>query len=108
MRDTDSSVPLEVPWVFDATWIVWGYLRFANPKPQPANSKVLNIGWAWTPELATWIETGKGIVNIDGLGCIPGLTQKEVLAAGAERLHQISWGLAGRYRKVLLGLIENE
>jgi len=113
LQQLTDSTPLEVPWVFDAAWVIWAYLRFGDVKPASAGGsgssiRTLKIGWAWTPELAQWIETGKGTVSIDGLGRVPGLSPRAVLLSAADRLDTISWGLAGRYRKVLLNTVAQD
>jgi hypothetical protein len=93
-----------VPWVFDAAWGIWAYLKFAPHKPAPVDSSIraLKIGWAWTEEIEKWIENGKGTVSIDSLGRVASLSPRTVLLAAADRFESISWGLAGRYRKVML------
>lgn len=66
---------------------------------------VVSISWTATPALDAWIESGGGAVAVQGLGRVPGLAAASVLQAAADRLEVISWGLAARYRRVLLGLI---
>lgn len=66
---------------------------------------VVSISWTATPALDAWIEKGGGAVAVQGLGRVPGIAAESVLQAAADRLEVISWGLAARYRRVLLGLI---
>lgn len=45
-----------------------------------------------------------GTLTIQGVGTLGSLTPRDVLVSSANSLDLISWGLAGRYKEVLLGL----
>lgn len=101
----DTSTPPELVWLFDAALCMWAVLELGEMHD---GDLAVSISWTATPALDAWIENGAGAVAIQGLGRVPGLAAESVLQAAADRLEVISWGLAARYRRVLLGLISQE
>ncbi len=84
----DTSTPPEAVWIFDAALCLWA-LEVGEGDGVP-------VSWVPSAALEGWIETGAGTLSLPGDG--------GVLQAAADRLGALSWGIAARYRRVLLEL----
>lgn len=96
----DCSTPPEAVWLFDAALCMWAVLELAGLP----DGEVISISWTSTPAVEEWVESGVGSLAIQGVA----LDGRAVLQATADRLGALSWGLAARYRRVLLGLAQGQ
>ncbi|KAL1406153.1 hypothetical protein Q8F55_007837 [Vanrija albida] len=99
------DTPPEVVWTFDAALCMWAVLRLSDVATASPAAPPLTISYAPTPELEGWIEHGDGAPSVQGFGRSARPTAFAMLQTSADRLEVMSWGLAARYRTVLLGLI---
>lgn len=105
VRAKNSSTPTEVVWTFDSALCMWAYLIF-SPSRTSTPGKTITISWSSSALLEQWVETGDGMITIQGLaGSASGLTAREVVRHSSDRLEVMSWGLAARYREVLQDLL---
>lgn len=91
--------------MFDAVLCMWMWLRLANT-PAEGRGRPVVISHVASVEVDEWIASGHGIVAVHSLG--QGISATRVLELGADRLAMMPWGLAARYRSVLLGLAAAE
>jgi hypothetical protein len=85
---------------------MWAVLSFSS-YTIASGPQVAVISWSASPQIDDWIKNGGG-ASIQGLGTVAELSVPFVLQSFADRLEAMAWGLAERYRKVLLGLLPDQ
>ncbi|GAA5892660.1 hypothetical protein JCM6882_000550 [Rhodosporidiobolus microsporus] len=101
------DTPAEVVWIADAAMAVWAIVKFARtalaaPSPLEVRS---TIHWSDSRSIEPWIQHGGPLALRNGLGDFDTVTPEGVLKKFAERLEDhVPWGLAKKYRAVLLQL----
>jgi hypothetical protein len=93
-------------WTFDAALCLWAILQFTT-QPLSHGPTTTTISWTESSQIELWIKNGGG-VSIQGLGNVAQLSVAVLLQTFADRLEIMSWGLAARYRKVLINLLRDE
>lgn len=104
----ENSTPPELVWILDAALCMWACLRFSPLNSPGTHTGSVAVAWSGSAALDSWVETGNAELTVQGLGAVPGLSTVTVLRSAADRLEVMSWGLAARYRDVLLGLCAEE
>ncbi|GAA5820962.1 hypothetical protein JCM11251_001897 [Rhodosporidiobolus azoricus] len=101
------DTPAETMWIADAAMAVWAIVKFArsalSAPPSPLQTRS-TIHWSDSRTLEPWIQHGGPLALKNGLGDFDTVTPETVLEKFAERLEDLPWGLAKKYRAVLLQL----
>ncbi|BEI98641.1 hypothetical protein CcaverHIS631_0309400 [Cutaneotrichosporon cavernicola] len=92
------DAPPEAVWLFDSALCMWAVLELVGTPTGDA----IPVSWAPTPAIEAWIDSGIGSLAVPGVRLADG--GSAVLKAAADRLSASPWGIAARYRRVLLGL----
>ncbi|BEJ14002.1 hypothetical protein CspHIS471_0311760 [Cutaneotrichosporon sp. HIS471] len=92
------DAPPEALWLFDSALCMWAILEFVGTPTGDA----IPVSWAPTPAIEAWIDSDIGSLAVPGVGLADG--GSAVLKVAADRLATSPWGIAARYRRVLLGL----
>ncbi|KAH8805434.1 fungal transcriptional regulatory protein [Xylogone sp. PMI_703] len=100
------DTPSETVWVFDAALTFWTMIKFGTGLIGSSDtSNKVTITWSDSDDVYDWIQRG-GPVSFQGIGNLSELTVPKVLSVFIERLENIPWGLAQRFRHVLMNLRE--
>ncbi|KAL2127172.1 hypothetical protein VTI74DRAFT_11208 [Chaetomium olivicolor] len=96
--------PAETVLTLDIALTFWAILKFSRPIGDSSpNQKRTMITWFDHAGASEWIRTG-GPVSFQGLGDLTDLTSTKVLSIFSERLESMPWGLAQRFKHVLMSL----
>ncbi|GAA5860915.1 hypothetical protein JCM8547_003887 [Rhodosporidiobolus lusitaniae] len=101
------DTPTEAIWIADAAMALWAIVKFARtalsapPAPLPLRS---TVHWSDSRSIEPWVQHGGPLALKNGLGDFDTVTPEAVLIKFAERLEDLPWGLAKKYRVVLLQL----
>lgn len=96
-------------WLFDSAIVLWACLTHGSSSlPCSSTGSSVNLTWTFSAAVDNWIEHGQGDLIIQGVGELGRLTPNDVLISSANSLDLMSWGLAARYKDVLLGLISHD
>jgi hypothetical protein len=101
------STPTEAVWLFDATLCLWACLKYGgiiDAYASIADVKSIQLAWSWSSAIQSWIEDGQARISLAGVGELRPSLVNDILRSTANTLELMSWGLAGRYRQVLLNL----
>ncbi|KZO90459.1 hypothetical protein CALVIDRAFT_490418 [Calocera viscosa TUFC12733] len=94
----------EMIWTFDLALTFWAMLRFGSSVVKTSvQSPRTIITWSESDELERYIHHG-GSMLFQGLGDLVELDAAKVLAVFEERLEAMPWGIAQRFRHVLMNL----
>lgn len=121
----ETSTAAEAVWLFDVALTFWAIVKFGRQFGSPSTTQNRTIvtcerdplQWflLWhTPnenpspgsefdDVDGWIRRG-GPVSFQGLGELTELTVSKILAIFSERLENMSWSIAQRFRHVLTNL----
>ncbi|GAA6034269.1 hypothetical protein JCM8097_003816 [Rhodosporidiobolus ruineniae] len=100
------DTPAEVVWMADAAMAVWAIVKFARSAlsaPSPLATRSV-IHWSNLHGIEPRIQHGGPLALRNGLGDFDTVTPEAVLEKFAEGLEDLPWGLAKKYRAVLLQL----
>ncbi|OBT68701.1 hypothetical protein VE03_01825 [Pseudogymnoascus sp. 23342-1-I1] len=103
MRFTFDT-PSESVWIFDAALTFWAIIKFGDGLggSLAAQSRT-TVTWSGSSEVDGWIQNG-GPVSFQGIGDLAELSVSRVLSVFGERLENMPWGIADRFRHVLVNL----
>lgn len=129
---TDNSTPSETVFTFDAALTFWAIVKFGQGElvrgssmgqkrttitcalvpiehsfraltvSNPADAFIFMLGSDFD-DVEGWIQTG-GPVSFQGLGDLAELSVAKILTTFGEKLENMSWGLAQKFRHVLTNL----
>ncbi|KAL1962696.1 hypothetical protein VTN77DRAFT_9240 [Rasamsonia byssochlamydoides] len=100
------DTPSETVWIFDVALTFWAIIKFGQGGLLGGSSTGQNrttITWSEFDDVEGWIQNG-GPVSFQGLGDLAELTVSKILSTFSERLENMSWGIAQRFRHVLMNL----
>ncbi|KFY26674.1 hypothetical protein V493_03945 [Pseudogymnoascus sp. VKM F-4281 (FW-2241)] len=103
MRFTFDT-PSESVWMFDAALTFWAIIKFGiGLGSSLAAQNRTTVTWSGSNEVDGWIQNG-GPVSFQGIGDLAELSVSRVLSVFSERLENMPWGIADRFRHVLVNL----
>ncbi|KFZ03327.1 hypothetical protein V502_11042 [Pseudogymnoascus sp. VKM F-4520 (FW-2644)] len=95
------DAPSESVWIFDAALTFWAIIKFGIGLGGLSASQGRTIvTWSGSNEVDGWIQNG-GPVSFQGIGDLAELSVSRVLSVFSERLENMPWGIADRFRHVL-------
>ncbi|UNI15668.1 hypothetical protein JDV02_002179 [Purpureocillium takamizusanense] len=96
--------PAETVLTLDLGLTFWAILKFSTSIGEPLpNQRRIIITWSDHAAASEWIRIG-GPVSFQGLGDLSDLSSTKVLSIFSERLESMPWGLAQRFKHVLMSL----
>ncbi|PWI75924.1 C6 and C2H2 transcription factor [Purpureocillium lilacinum] len=96
--------PAETVLTLDLALTFWAILKFSTSmgESSPSQRRTI-ITWSDHAGASEWIRNG-GQVSFQGLGDLTDLSSTKVLSIFSERLESMPWGLAQRFKHVLMSL----
>ncbi|OAQ75458.1 fungal transcriptional regulatory protein [Purpureocillium lilacinum] len=96
--------PAETVLTLDLALTFWAILKFSTSigESSPSQRRTI-ITWSDHAGASEWIRNG-GPVSFQGLGDLNDLSSTKVLSIFSERLESMPWGLAQRFKHVLMSL----
>ncbi|OAA69693.1 Fungal transcriptional regulatory protein [Cordyceps fumosorosea ARSEF 2679] len=104
------DAPAETVLCLDVALTFWALLKFSSDLGGAgggARQRPFSIFWSNCDDAGEWVKNG-GAVYFQGLGELRELTSAKCLAIFRQRMGIMSWGLADRFKHVLLNLEREE
>lgn len=118
-----NSTPSEAVWIFDVALSFWAIIKFGTDLGSSAAAQVRTTVTCklYSPSVIScwqlvgsgssdadgWIQNG-GPVSFQGIGDLAELNAAKILSVFCERLENMPWGIADRFRHVLVNLSKEE
>ncbi|KIM99147.1 hypothetical protein OIDMADRAFT_56312 [Oidiodendron maius Zn] len=100
------DTPSESVWMFDAALTFWAIVKFGvGIGGSSDSSRETTVTWSDSDEVYSWIENG-GRVTFQGIGDLSQLSVPKILGIFIERLDNMPWGIAQRFKHVLVNIRE--
>ncbi|OAQ61102.1 fungal transcriptional regulatory protein [Pochonia chlamydosporia 170] len=100
--------PAETILTFDVALTFWAITKLSSIVTESnGGGRRATITWSDSSATSDWIQQG-GDVSFQALGSLSDLTSSRVLSIFIERLESMSWGIAQRFKHVLLSLQREE
>ncbi|EGX97024.1 Fungal transcriptional regulatory protein [Cordyceps militaris CM01] len=100
------DAPAETVLGLDVALTFWALLKFSD-NLGGEGQKSFSVFWSTCDDASEWARNG-GAVYFQGLGDLGQLTSAKCLAIFRQRMDIMSWGLADRFKQVLLNLEREE
>ncbi|KFY16961.1 hypothetical protein V492_00970 [Pseudogymnoascus sp. VKM F-4246] len=95
------DTPSEAVWIFDVALSFWAIIEFGTDLGSSAAAQVrTTVTWSGSSDADGWIQNG-GPVSFQGIGDLAELNAARILSVFCERLENMPWGIADRFRHVL-------